>query len=90
MTFGFDSAVSSVVDALDRLHTTAQSHKRVMVLEVMGRHAGWIALWGAIGGGANAVLIPEVDASIEKVAEFILEREARSLAFMDEVRHTAD
>ena len=77
MTFGFDSAVSSVVDALDRLHTTAQSHKRVMVLEVMGRHAGWIALWGAIGGGANAVLIPEVDASIEKVADFIMEREAQ-------------
>jgi len=77
MTFGFDSAVSTVVDALDRLHTTAQSHKRVMVLEVMGRHAGWIALWGAIGGGANAVLIPEIDVSIEKVAEFINEREAK-------------
>lgn len=76
MTFGFDSAVSSVVDALDRLHTTAQSHKRVMVLEVMGRHAGWIALWGAIGGGANVVLIPEIDVCIEKVADFIKYREA--------------
>ena len=58
MTFGFDSAVTTVVDALDRLHTTAESHKRIMVLEVMGRHAGWIALWGGIAGGADVILLP--------------------------------
>lgn len=77
MTFGFDSAVSCVVDALDRLHTTAHSHKRVMVVETMGRHAGWIALWGGIAGGANVVLLPEIDFSIEKVADFIKQREAQ-------------
>lgn len=77
MTFGFDSAVSCVVDALDRLQTTAMSHKRVMVVEVMGRSAGWIALWGGIAGGANVVLIPEIEFSFEKIAECIAEREAR-------------
>ncbi|MFC4995145.1 6-phosphofructokinase [Rubritalea tangerina] len=77
MTFGFDSAVSCVVDALDRLHTTAVSHKRVMVVEVMGRSAGWIALWGGIAGGANVVLIPEIDFDLDKVAACIREREAR-------------
>ncbi|MCU0795080.1 MAG: 6-phosphofructokinase [Akkermansiaceae bacterium] len=77
MTFGFDSAVSTVVDGLDRLHTTAESHKRVMVLEVMGRHAGWIALWGGIAGGAQVILLPEIPFSTEKVAEFIKERDAQ-------------
>jgi 6-phosphofructokinase 1 len=77
MTFGFDSAVSTVVDALDRLHTTAESHKRVMVLEVMGRHAGWIALWGGIAGGANVVLLPEIPFSFEKIASFINQRDAQ-------------
>jgi len=76
MTFGFDSAVNSVVDGLDRLHTTAESHKRVMVLEVMGRHAGWIALWGGIAGGASVILIPEIPFSFEKVAQHIKERDA--------------
>lgn len=76
LTFGFDSAVSTVVDALDRLQTTAQSHKRVMVLEVMGRHAGWIALWGGIAGGAHAILLPEMDFSLDNVADFINQREA--------------
>ena len=76
-TFGFDSAVSCVVDALDRLHTTGESHKRVMVLEVMGRHAGWIALWGGIAGGANVVLIPEIPFSFEKIADFINNRDAQ-------------
>ncbi len=75
MTFGFDSAVSTVVDALDRLNTTADSHKRVMVLEVMGRHAGWIALHGGIAGGADVILIPEIPFSHEKVAEAVLARE---------------
>ena len=76
MTFGFDSAVSTVVDGLDRLHTTGESHKRVMVLEVMGRHAGWIALWGGIAGGADAILIPEIPFDIRKVAEHIQKRDA--------------
>jgi len=77
MTFGFDSAVSTVVDALDRLHTTAESHKRIMVLEVMGRHAGWIALWGGIAGGASVILIPEIPFDFEKVSEFIKHRDAQ-------------
>ncbi|WP_018968926.1 6-phosphofructokinase [Rubritalea marina] len=77
MTFGFDSAVSCVVDALDRLHTTAVSHKRVMVVEVMGRSAGWIALWGGVAGGANIVLIPEIEFDFEKVAKKIKEREEK-------------
>ncbi|MDA7871419.1 6-phosphofructokinase [Akkermansiaceae bacterium] len=76
MTFGFDSAVSTVVDGLDRLHTTAQSHKRVMVLEVMGRHAGWIALWGGMAGAANVILLPEIAFTYEKVAEHLKRREA--------------
>ena len=76
MTFGFDSAVATVADALDRLHTTATSHKRVMVLEVMGRHAGWIALHGGIAGGADAILIPEIPFSYDKLADFIKRREA--------------
>lgn len=76
MTFGFDSAVECVVDSLDRLHTTASSHKRVIVMEVMGRHAGWIALYGGIAGGANVILLPEIPFDMEKVAAQILEREA--------------
>ncbi len=75
MTFGFDSAVACVADALDRLHTTATSHKRVMVLEVMGRNAGWIALHGGLAGGADVILIPEIPFSVEKVAEEVLRRE---------------
>jgi 6-phosphofructokinase 1 len=77
MTFGFDSAVTTVVDALDRLNTTAESHKRIMVLEVMGRHAGWIALWGGIAGGANVILLPEIAFSLEKIADFIKKRTAQ-------------
>jgi 6-phosphofructokinase 1 len=72
--FGFDSAVNCVTDALDRLYTTAYSHRRVMVLEVMGRHAGWIALQGGVAGGANIILIPEIPFSIEKVADWINQR----------------
>jgi 6-phosphofructokinase 1 len=77
MTFGFDSAITAVVDALDRLHTTADSHKRVMVLEVMGRHAGWIALHGGIAGGADIILVPEIPFTHERVAEAVLDRERR-------------
>lgn len=75
MTFGFDSAVACVADALDRLHTTATSHKRVMVLEVMGRHAGWIALYGGLAGGADVILIPEIPFDYEKIAEEVLRRD---------------
>ena len=77
MTFGFDSAVSVVMDALDRLHTTATSHKRVMVVEVMGRHAGWIALHGGIAGGADIILIPEIPFDYDKIAAVIKGRGAR-------------
>jgi ATP-dependent phosphofructokinase / diphosphate-dependent phosphofructokinase len=77
MTFGFDSAVASVMDALDRLHTTATSHKRVMVLEVMGRHAGWIALHGGLAGGAHIILIPEIRFDYDKIAAAINARADR-------------
>src|SRR6266404_4235071 len=77
MTFGFDSAVASVMDALDRLHTTAPSHKRVMVLEVMGRHAGWIALHGGVAGGAHIILIPEIPFDYDKIAAAINARADR-------------
>src|SRR6187200_3058415 len=74
-TFGFDSAVTCATDALDRLHTTAESHNRVMVLEVMGRYAGWIALYAGVAGGADVVLIPEIPFSYENVCAKIQERE---------------
>ena len=77
MTFGFDSAVDVVMDALDRLHTTATSHKRVMVVEVMGRHAGWIALHGGLAGGADIILIPEIPFDYDKIAKVIKKRDAR-------------
>jgi phosphofructokinase-like protein len=76
MTFGFDSAVAMVMDALDRLHTTATSHKRAIVVEVMGRHAGWIALHGGIAGGADIILIPEIPFDYDKIAAAIKERDA--------------
>lgn len=73
-TFGFDTAISIVCDAMDRLHTTAKSHDRVLVLEVMGRHAGWIATMGGIAGAADYILIPEEPFDIEQVAEAIKKR----------------
>jgi len=76
MTFGFDSAVACVADALDRLHTTASSHKRVMIVEVMGRHAGWIALYGGLAGGGDIILIPEIPFNYEEVARVVRKREA--------------
>jgi 6-phosphofructokinase 1 len=76
MTFGFDSAVACVTDALDRLHTTAASHKRAIVVQVMGRHAGWIALWGGIAGAADVILIPEIPFHLEKVAELVQRRDS--------------
>src|SRR5262245_27627875 len=74
-TFGFDSAVACATDALDRLHTTAESHNRVMVLEVMGRYAGWIALFAGVAGGADVILIPEIPFSYESICAKIQERE---------------
>jgi 6-phosphofructokinase 1 len=76
-TFGFDSAVAVVAEALDRLSTTARSHGRVMIAETMGRYAGWIALEGGMAGGADVILLPEVPFSVEAVAERCREREAR-------------
>ncbi len=75
-TFGFDSAVSTATDALDRLRTTAASHQRIMVLEVMGRHAGWIALHAGIAGGADVILLPEIGWSFDHVCRKIADREA--------------
>jgi 6-phosphofructokinase 1 len=75
VTFGFDSAVACATDALDRLHTTAESHNRVMVLEVMGRYAGWIAIYAGVAGGADVILIPEIPFRYENICAAIQERE---------------
>ena len=80
-TFGFDTALNIVTEALDRLHTTAESHNRVMVVEVMGRHAGWIATLGGIAGGADVILIPEEPFDIEEVCELITKRHDRGKTF---------
>jgi len=80
-TFGFNTAVSIATEALDRLHTTAESHHRVMVVEVMGRHAGWIALEAGLAGGADCILIPEKPFDIEEVCECIRKRQARGKKF---------
>ena len=77
MTFGFHTAVQIATDAIDRLHTTAESHDRVMVVEVMGRHSGWIATYAGIAGGASVVLIPEIPFDIEEVCERIARRHER-------------
>jgi 6-phosphofructokinase 1 len=81
LTFGFDTALDIATEAIDRLHTTAESHDRVMLVEVMGRHAGWIALQSGIAGGADVILIPEIPFHIEKVAAKIAEREASGRHF---------
>lgn len=80
-TFGFDTAIGVATDALDRLHTTAESHDRVMVLEVMGRHAGWIALDAGLAGGCDAILIPEIPFDINVVASKIKERDSFGAKF---------
>jgi ATP-dependent phosphofructokinase / diphosphate-dependent phosphofructokinase len=79
-TFGFDTAVQIAVDAIDRLHTTAESHHRVLIVEVMGRHAGWIALHSGLAGGANVILIPERPFDIAQVCAFIEHRFASHYA----------
>lgn len=81
LTFGFESAVACATDALDRLHTTAESHNRVMVLEVMGRYAGWIAVYAGVAGGADVILIPEIPFSFDSVCAKIREREAEGKHF---------
>jgi len=81
VTFGFDTAVSIATEAIDRLHTTAESHDRVMVLEVMGRHAGWIAVHSGMAGGADVILIPEKPFDLDEVAESISARHARGKSF---------
>ncbi len=73
-TFGFDTAVQIAVDAIDRLHTTAESHHRALIVEVMGRHAGWIALHSGLAGGANVILIPERRFDIDKVCDYVKAR----------------
>src|SRR5262247_1883848 len=73
--FGFDTAVAFATDAIDRLHTTAEAHRRIMVVEVMGRYAGWIALYAGVAGGADAILIPEIPFDLSVVAARLRERE---------------
>ena len=80
-TFGFDTAVSIATDAIDRIHTTAESHNRVMVVEVMGRNAGWIATFSGIAGGAHAILIPEKPIDLDEVCDLILRRHSRGKSF---------
>src|SRR5581483_8528149 len=80
-TFGFDTAVSIVTDAIDRLHSTAESHHRVMVVEVMGRHTGWIAAYGGIAGGADVVLVPEHPFRISRVCDLLGGRKKDGRAF---------
>lgn len=81
VTFGYDSAVSVATEAIDRLHTTASSHHRVMIIEVMGRYAGWIALGSGVAGGADVILIPEIPFQWEKVCEHVIKRGKRGSRF---------
>ena len=80
-TFGFDTAVNIAMEAIDRLHTTAESHHRIMVAEVMGRHAGWIATYAGIAGGADVILIPEVPIDLDEVCDIIKRRHTRGKDF---------
>lgn len=81
LTFGFDTALDIATEAIDRLHTTAESHGRVLLVEVMGRHVGWIALQAGVAGGADVILIPEIPFDIEKVAAKVLERDRQGRRF---------
>jgi 6-phosphofructokinase 1 len=80
-TFGFDTAINTAVDAIDKLHSTAQSHERVMVVELMGRYCGWIALHSGLAATADAILLPEIPFDLEKVCRKIMERELRGRRF---------
>lgn len=81
MTFGFSTAVSTATDAIDKLHATAESHERVMIVEVMGRNAGWIALYSGVAGGADVILIPEIQYTLDAIAEKLHERWRRKRNF---------
>jgi 6-phosphofructokinase 1 len=81
ITFGFDSASSVVMEALDRLHTTASSHHRVLVVEVMGRNAGWLALQGGVSAGGDVILIPEIEYQMENVGDFLCKRRTEGKEF---------
>ena len=80
-TFGFDTAINIATEAIDRLHTTAESHHRVIVVEVMGRHTGWIAVWAGIAGGADVILIPEKPFEVDEVCELVQRRHKRGKSF---------
>ncbi len=80
-TFGFDTAVSIATEAIDRIHTTAEAHNRVMIIEVMGRHAGWIATFSGIASGADYILIPEVPVKVEELCKVIVKRKERGKMF---------
>ena len=79
--FGFDTAVSFATEAIDRLHSTAEAHRRIMVVEVMGRYAGWIALHSGVAGGADVILIPEITYDLEKVAQCVRDRDKLGARF---------
>src|SRR5438105_9637500 len=81
ITFGFDTALHTATEAIDKLHTTAESHHRIMVVEVMGRDTGWIALEAGIAGGAHVILIPEMPFTIENVCKFVAQREGYGKRF---------
>ena len=81
VTFGFDTAVNIAMEAIDRLHTTAESHHRIMVVEVMGRHAGWIGLYAGIAGGADVILLPEIPIDLDEVCAILRRRQQRGKEF---------
>ncbi|MFH1782388.1 MAG: ATP-dependent 6-phosphofructokinase [Candidatus Omnitrophota bacterium] len=81
VTFGFDTAINIATEAIDRLHTTAESHNRIMVVEVMGRHAGWIAVESGIAGGADVILIPEIPIDVDEVCKILKKRHKRGKSF---------
>ena len=81
VTFGFDTAVNTATDAIDKIHTTASSHHRVMLVEVMGRYAGWIALYAGAAGGSDVILIPEIPYRLDKIAEYVQARSQKGKRF---------
>ena len=82
VSFGFDTALHTATEAVDKIHTTAESHHRIMLVEVMGRDAGWIGLEAGIAGGAHVILIPEIPFTIEKICQYVAEREAFGLTIV--------